>query len=62
MRKFGQNIYSVGYELGDGMKLGGFKVGLTRQGSGCHLVDFHAIIALAWWAQQDERSKVALDD
>jgi len=44
------------------MNLGDFKVGLTRQGSDWHLVDFNAIIALDWWAEQDERSKVTLND
>lgn len=41
------------------MNLGDFKVGLQRHRSDWNLVDFKAI---DWWAEQDERPKVTLDD
>lgn len=44
------------------MNLDDFKVGLQRHRSDWHLVDFKAIVILDWWAEQDERSKVTLDD
>lgn len=36
MRKFREFMYSVRYELGD------FKMGLTRQGSGCGFAEVNA--------------------